>query len=93
MDHFGEGFKHICELFPNKTEATLKHAIGAGDLKFDSRIGQINTVSPTARHRCDGSSELCSPDTKPRRWAPPLVTRFGVYREYNKDLILMILCW
>ena len=40
--------------------------------------GQIGTVSPTARLRCDVSSELCSPGAKPRRWAPPLVTRFGV---------------
>ena len=35
-------------------------------------------VLPTARHRCDVSSELCSSGTKPGRWAPPLVTRFGV---------------
>ena len=36
-----------------------------------------DTVSPTARHRCDVSSELCCPDAKQRRWTPPLVTRFG----------------
>ena len=48
------------------------HAIGAGGLGFDSRAGQIDTVSPTARHRCDVSSELCSPGAKSRRWAPPL---------------------
>ena len=40
------------------------HAIGAGGLRFDSRAGQISTVSPTARHRCDVSSELCSPGAK-----------------------------
>ena len=55
-----------------------KHAIGAGGLEFKSRVGQIGTVSPTARHRSDDPSELCSPVAKPRRWAPPLVTRFGV---------------
>ena len=37
-----------------------------------------NTMSPTARHRCDVSSELCCSVAKPRRWIPPLVTRFGV---------------
>ena len=26
-----------------------------------------DTVSPTARHRCDVSSELCCPGAKPRR--------------------------
>ena len=37
-----------------------------------------DTVSPTARHRCDASSELCYSGAKPRRWIPPLVTCFGV---------------
>ena len=40
-----------------------------------------DTVSPTTRHRCDVSSELCSPGAKPRRWAPQLVTRFGVIQR------------
>ena len=50
-----------------------------------------DTVSPTARHRCDVSSELCSPGAKPRRWVPSLVTRFGVIlRMYgNEDFILL----
>ena len=52
-------------------------AIGAGGLGFDSRAGQIATVSPTAR-RCIVFPELCNPGAKSRRWAPPLVTRFGV---------------
>ena len=30
-------------------------AIGAEGVGFDSRAGQIGTVSPTARHRCDVS--------------------------------------
>ena len=30
MDHLGEGFKHICELFPNKTEAKLKQGVFIG---------------------------------------------------------------
>ena len=54
------------------------HAIGAEGLGFKSRVGEIGTVSPTARHRCDVSSDLCSLGVKPRKWAPPLVTRFGV---------------
>ena len=53
-------------------------AIGAGGLEFNSGAGQIGAVSPTACHRCDVSSELCSPGAKPRRRAPLLVTRFGV---------------
>ena len=54
------------------------HAVGAVGLVFDSRDDQIGTMSPTARHRCDVSSELCFPGAKPRRWAPPLLTRCGV---------------
>ena len=65
------------------------HAIGAEGLGFESQAGQIGTASPTARHRCDVSSELCSPGAKVRRWAPPLVTRFyAILRVlYNEDLI------
>ena len=36
-------------------------------LGFDSRAGQIGTVSPAARHRCNVFSELCCPGAKPRR--------------------------
>ena len=42
-------------------------AIGAGDLGLNSRAGQIGTVSPTARHRCEVSSELYYPGAKPRK--------------------------
>ena len=38
-------------------------------------------TTPTTRHRCGVSSELCSPGARPRRWAPQLVTRFGVIRR------------
>ena len=41
-------------------------AISEGGLGFDSRASQIGTVSPTAHHWCDVSSELCSPGAKPR---------------------------
>ena len=57
------------------------HAIGAGSLGFDGRAGQIDTVSPTTRHRCDVCSELSCSGAKPRRWVPQLVTRFGVIRR------------
>ena len=40
-----------------------------------------SSVSPTTRHRCDDSSELCCAGAKPRRWAPQLITRFGVIRQ------------
>ena len=36
------------------------------------------TELPTDRHRRDVSSELCCPGAKQRRWAPLLVTLFGV---------------
>ena len=52
--------------------------IRAGGLGFDSRAGQIGTVSPPARPRCDVSSELCCPGAMPRRWIPSIVTRFDV---------------
>ena len=38
-------------------------------------------ASPTARHRRDASSELCCSGAKPRRWAPPLITRFGMAND------------
>ena len=36
----------------------LAHVVGAVGLVFDSQVGKIGTVSPTARHCCDVSSEL-----------------------------------
>ena len=65
-----------------------QHAIGAGGLGFKSWVDQIATVSPATRHSYDVSSELCCPGAKPRRWAPQLVTRFGVIPrvDYNEDL-------
>ena len=50
--------------------------IGEGGLVLDSRASQIGTVSSTARHLCDVSSELCCPGAKSQRY--PLVTRLGV---------------
>ena len=66
-------FFHDFEPACNGCEA---HAIVSGGVGFDSRAVQISTVSPTARHRCDVSSELCYPGAKQRKWAPPLVTRY-----------------
>ena len=56
-----------------------KHiAFGGGGLGSIPGAGQIGTLSPTARHRCDVSLDLCCPGAMPRRWIPLLVTRFGV---------------
>ena len=52
---------------------------------------RLDTVSPTAHQCCDVSSELFCLGAKPRRWAPPLILRFGVIPcviVYNEDLIL-----
>ena len=38
-------------------------AISAGGLRFNTWVGQIGTVSPTTRHRCDVPSELCVAQT------------------------------
>ena len=65
-----------------------KHiTIGAGRLGFYSRAGQIRTVSPTARHRRDVSSELCCTmhRRKAAEGAPPLVTGSRVMREGSED--------
>ena len=47
------------------------------------------------RHRYI-SLELCSPGAKPRRWAPPLITRFDVMKndsfEVDKALLQMCQC-
>ena len=52
--------------------------IAIGDGVCGSIPGPVKShrVSPTTRHRCDVSSELCVPDAKPRIWIPALVTRF-----------------
>ena len=65
----------------------LNDAIGAGGLGFDYRADQIGTVSPLLR----SFSKLCRPGATPRRWASPLVTRFGVigYHVYNENLIIL----
>ena len=52
-----------------------KHAIGAAGL--GSNPGSVKLVR--CRHRCDASSELCCPGAKARRWASPLVARFGCF--------------
>ena len=68
------------------------NAIGTGGLGFESWAGQIGTVSPAARHLFGVSSELGCPGAKPRRWAPPLVTRFGVIPRVLYDEDLIVLC-
>ena len=52
-------------------------------------LGRSNqSRSPTARHRCDVSSELCCPSAKPRRWAPLLVTRFDVIPQVRAMVVI-----
>ena len=53
-------------------------ATGAAGFGFDYRTGQSGTVSPTARHRCNVSSELCCAGAQTRRRARALGTRVGV---------------
>ena len=43
----------------------------SGQVKWD-------TISPTAHHCCNVSSELCRLGAKPQRWAAPVFTRFGL---------------
>ena len=50
--------------------------VAARGLGFNFR--PVKSGSDAVVHHCDVSSELCCPDGKPRRWAPPLVARFGV---------------
>ena len=41
----------------------------------NSVLVKLDTVSPTVRHRCDDSLELCRPGAKPWRWTPPFSAR------------------
>ena len=56
----------------------LGQLLSGRGLGFDFWADGNITVSPTARLRCDVSSELCCPGAKPRRLTSPLVSRFGV---------------
>ena len=47
------------------------NAKGAKDLEFDFRIGENGRAA----------RELCCPGAEPRRWIPPLVTRFSVIAQ------------
>ena len=59
--------------------------IGAGGYGSISRPVKLDTVLPPLQYRL----EWCCPGAKPRRWTPPLVTRFLIigYCKYNEDLI------
>ena len=59
-------------------------AIGAGSLRFHTPAGQIGTVSPTARHCCDVSSEQCYPGAVPRSMHRYLLHASAEYRECMK---------
>ena len=75
--------------FPKKFSVTDRLAlvvknivIGPGGLGVDSRVGQIGTVLPVARHRCDVFSDMGCSGAKLLRWAP--ATRFTLrLRRHN----------
>ena len=48
-------------------------AIGAVGVRFDSLTVKSDTMSPTARHRKDDTSELCRPSAKLQKCASPLL--------------------
>ena len=55
------------------------YAIGAGGRGFDFRVCQFeHRVSPMTRHPSNVFSDVCCPRARLQRFAPPLVTRFGV---------------
>ena len=43
-----------------------------------------DTVLPTARHRCEVSSDLCCPGAKMRGRTPPLATMLRYCSEFNE---------
>ena len=49
---------------------------------WDSISGPVKTSA--RRHRCEVSLELCCPGAEPRRWIPPLVTRFSVIPRISR---------
>ena len=62
---------------------------GRPGVRFPGRSNR-DIVSPTARHRCDVSKEPCCLNAKLRKWAPPLVRRFGVTpQKYGEDQIFL----
>ena len=52
---------------------------------WGSNPGSVKSAQ--SRHRCNVSSELCSPGAKPRRWIPLLVARVGL------NLNPLTSCW
>ena len=56
-------------------------ANGAEGSEFDYHASHIGAVP--ARHRFNVSFELCCSGATSRRWAPPLVARFGVIPRVN----------
>ena len=72
------------------TDGTENVAI---DVQVDSGLIKSDTVSPTARHRCDVCSELCFSSAELQTWAPPVVSRCGVIPrvQANEDLIFFLI--
>ena len=58
-----------------QVDVVLTSANGTGGLRLDSWPRLIGHI---VANRYGASSKLCCPGAKQQRWAPPLVTRFGV---------------
>ena len=74
-------FSSVAQNFSTASKKPLlpvRHCDRCGRHGSNSKSVKSDTVSPTACHRCDVSSELCCPGTEPRIRTPPHVTRFGV---------------
>ena len=53
-------------------------------LGLDSQAGQISTVSPTARYRCDDSSEMCCQALSRKDGPRHSLHALAYYRENNE---------
>ena len=58
------------ELLNWPIDAVVRDIADGGGFGFDSYVGQIYKVSPTVRHHCDVSLELCCAGAKLRKRAP-----------------------
>ena len=76
--------------------AVVNDTDSAGGLRFDSRLVKPDTVSPTASHRYDVSTELCCPGAQPPRWASLHASasyRGNDREEKNKLITALKLSW
>ena len=72
------GCERVLTIAPARQRSVNDIAIVARGLGLILGPVKLDKVSPTARHRCHLSSELCCPDAEQWRWTSPFVKRFGV---------------